>query len=63
MRSRGCGRRLFEAVFAKADEKGTADTWWITSLENDRARRLYDRVGKITDHVKYSGESFGHEGA
>ena len=82
VRSRGCGRRLFEAVFAKADEKGTADTWWITSLENDRARRLYDRVGKVTDHVgsppspppsaglttvpaqvKYSRESFGHEGA
>ena len=52
-RSRGHGRRLIEATYTRADTLGVDDVFWLTSESNSRARALYDKVGKVTDHIKY----------
>ena len=56
-RSRGHGRRLIEATYTRADTLGGGagcdDVFWLTSESNSRARALYDKVGKVTDHIKY----------
>ena len=52
-RGRGVGRALIEAVYAAADAEGTPDVYWTTAHDNEAARRLYDRVGRLTPFVKY----------
>ena len=53
MRGKGIGRALIEAVYAKADEAGAANVYWMTQHFNDTARLLYDRVAKLTPFIKY----------
>ena len=53
VRGRGVGRALLEAVYAAADAEGTPDVYWTTAHDNDAARRLYDRIGRLTPFVKY----------
>lgn len=52
-RGTGLGRRLIEAVYAKADRDGDAGVYWLTQAFNTTARQLYDRVGQATPFVKY----------
>jgi GNAT superfamily N-acetyltransferase len=53
-RGTGAGRALIEAVYAEADRRGTPAVYWMTQDFNATARRLYDRVAKVTPFVKYS---------
>jgi GNAT superfamily N-acetyltransferase len=53
-RGAGAGRALIEAVYAEADRRGTPAVYWMTQDFNATARRLYDRVAKVTPFVKYS---------
>lgn len=53
MRGTGAGRRLIEAVYTAADRAGGGAVYWHTHHQNVRARQLYDRVGNLTDFVKY----------
>lgn len=53
MRGRGVGRALIEAVYAAADSEGAAGVYWMTQDFNATARRLYDRIGRLTPFVKY----------
>ena len=52
-RGAGIGRRLIEAVYAAADSRGADQVYWLTQESNVAARRLYDRVGRRTDFIKY----------
>lgn len=52
-RRTGIGRRLIEAVYAEADARGADQVYWLTEEGNATARRLYDRVGRLTAFVKY----------
>ena len=52
-RGRGVGRALIEAVYAAADEAGAPAVYWLTQDFNKEARKLYDRIGKVTPFVKY----------
>lgn len=52
-RGRGVGATLMRAVFAAADTAGAPDVYWLTAKDNAAARRLYDRVGQLTQFVKY----------
>jgi len=52
-RGRGVGRALIEAVYAAADRKGAPSVYWTTQTFNDTARRLYDRIGRVTPFIKY----------
>jgi GNAT superfamily N-acetyltransferase len=53
-RGTGAGRALIEATYAEADRRGTPAVYWMTQDFNATARRLYDRVAKVTPFVKYS---------
>ena len=52
-RQRGAGRALIAAVYAAADAGGAPHVYWTTQHFNAAARQLYDRVGRLTDFVKY----------
>lgn len=53
-RGKSLGRALIEAVYARADEAGCPAVYWMTQEFNHTARRLYDRVAKLTPFIKYS---------
>jgi GNAT superfamily N-acetyltransferase len=53
MRGKGIGRRLIEAVYAAADEAGAPSVYWMTQDDNHAGRQLYDRIGKLTNFIKY----------
>lgn len=53
-RGTGAGRALIEAAYAEADRRGTPSVYWMTQDFNATARRLYDRVAKVTPFVKYT---------
>lgn len=52
-RGTGCGRKLIEAVYKTADANGTPSVYWTTEHHNSTGRQLYDRVGTLTDFIKY----------
>lgn len=52
-RGKGIGRALIEAVYAEADTAGAANVYWMTQHFNETARKLYDRIGKLTPFIKY----------
>jgi GNAT superfamily N-acetyltransferase len=52
-RGTGAGRALIGAVYAAADANGTPSVYWLTQQDNAQARRLYDRIGTMTDFIKY----------
>lgn len=53
VRGTGVGRVLIEAVYARADEAGSPNVYWMTQAFNETARTLYDRVAKLTPFIKY----------
>ena len=53
IRGKGIGRALIEAVYDKADAAGAANVYWMTQDFNDTARKLYDRIAKLTPFIKY----------
>jgi GNAT superfamily N-acetyltransferase len=53
VRGKGVGRALIEAVYAEADRRDAAGVYWMTQEFNETARKLYDRIGKLTPFIKY----------
>lgn len=53
MRGRGVGRRLIEAVYARARQAGAARVYWQTHETNATAMRLYDRIAERPGFVIY----------
>ncbi|SFR41154.1 Ribosomal protein S18 acetylase RimI [Yoonia tamlensis] len=53
VRGTGVGRQLIEAVYAAADAAGAPNVYWMTQQDNHTGRQLYDRVGSLTDFIKY----------
>lgn len=54
VRGKGVGRALIEAVYQKADEAGAPSVYWLTQDFNQTARRLYDRIGKLSPFIRYN---------
>jgi len=52
-RGTGCGRKLIEAVYDVADQNNAPNVYWLTQDDNAAGRRLYDRVGALTNFIKY----------
>jgi len=52
-RGMGVGRALIEAVYEKADAHGAGQVYWLTQQSNKTARKLYDRIGQLTEFIKY----------
>ena len=53
VRGTGIGRKLIEAVYAAADQAGAPTVYWLTQDDNQAGRQLYDRVGRLTNFIKY----------
>ncbi|WP_052665496.1 GNAT family N-acetyltransferase [Nitriliruptor alkaliphilus] len=56
VRGTGAGRALIEAARTHAAALGCSEVYWITESGNATARRLYDRVAKLADYVRYEIE-------
>ena len=54
VRGLGVGRSLIEAVYAKAEERGSPGVYWLTETTNKQARALYDKVARATSFIEYS---------
>lgn len=52
-RGAGAGAALIHAVYAAADARGADQVYWYTQESNATARRLYERVGRLTEFVRY----------
>jgi len=52
-RGTGTGRALIEAVYEAADAAGAPGVYWLTQDDNAAGRQLYDRVGSLTNFIKY----------
>jgi GNAT superfamily N-acetyltransferase len=52
-RGQGLGRRLIEAVYEQAKDRGAEAVWWLTQESNATARGLYERVAKRTGFIQY----------
>lgn len=52
-RGTGLGQALIEAVYARADQIGCPNVYWMTQDFNESARRLYDRIGVKTPFIRY----------
>ncbi|MEL6295388.1 MAG: GNAT family N-acetyltransferase [Pseudomonadota bacterium] len=53
MRGKGLGRALIEAVYDAADRAGAPTVYWLTQTDNAEARKLYDRIGRVSDFIRY----------
>ena len=58
VRGRSYGRALIEAVYDAADEAGHPEVYWLTQHFNEAGRRLYDRVGELSDFIVYNRPGF-----
>ena len=54
LRGQGIGRRLIEAVYKEADNRGTPAVYWLTQEFNKPARLLYDNIATVTPFIKYN---------
>ena len=52
-RRNGVGRALIEATYREADKRGATRTYWATMDDNAAARRLYDRLARLSGFVQY----------
>ena len=49
----GVGHALIQAVYDEANRQEAPAVYWLTQDFNHTARRLYDRIGKLTPFLKY----------
>jgi GNAT superfamily N-acetyltransferase len=49
----GVGRRLIEAVAARARERKCSRLYWMTQESNTVARALYDRLAEYRGFIRY----------
>jgi GNAT superfamily N-acetyltransferase len=52
-RGTGVGRALIESVYKAADDAGVPNVYWLTQDFNKDARKLYDRIGKLSPFIRY----------
>jgi GNAT superfamily N-acetyltransferase len=52
-RGDGIGTALIQAVYAAADAAGSSTVYWQTQVNNATARRVYDRIGRLSEFVRY----------
>ena len=52
-RGAGWGRKFIDALVVRGRESGWRRIYWHTETDNVAARRLYDRVARLTDYVRY----------
>lgn len=56
VRGRGIGRMLIDAVAEAGRRAGSSRLYWQTKVDNDTARRLYDKVADHAGFIVYTKE-------
>ena len=56
VRGAGWGRKFIDALIARGRDRGWRRIYWHTGADNVAARRLYDRVTRVTDYVRFTPE-------
>ncbi len=54
VRGQGIARSLILRLADIATETGSRKVWWETQAHNEVARSLYDKVGELSEFVKYT---------
>jgi GNAT superfamily N-acetyltransferase len=49
----GVGRAFIEAIYAAVGANGTPSVYRLTQEENTEGRKLYNRVARVIDFIKY----------
>ncbi len=52
-RKQGVGGKLISRIYERTDELGLEGVYWTTQDFNMEARKLYDKIGKLTPFIKY----------
>ncbi len=52
-RGKGLGRALIEDLIALGRAKGWRRLYWLTEIENQTARKLYDQFCENDGHIRY----------
>jgi ribosomal protein S18 acetylase RimI-like enzyme len=52
-RGGGIATALIATAAARARERGAEKLYWLTRFDNERARRLYDRVARLSPFIVY----------
>jgi ribosomal protein S18 acetylase RimI-like enzyme len=52
-RGAGWGRKFIDGLIARGRARGWRRIYWHTEADNAAARRLYDRVSRLTNYVRY----------
>lgn len=52
-RRKGAGRLLIASVEREARARGAVRLYWLTKHDNNRARRLYDRIATHSGFIRY----------
>lgn len=52
-RGAGWGRKFIDALVIRGRDRGWRRIYWHTEADNAPARRLYDRVSRLTDYIRY----------
>lgn len=52
-RGLGAGRALIEALAERGRAEGWLRVYWQTAQDNETAQRLYDKIGKRTNWLRY----------
>lgn len=53
VRGGGIATALIATAAARARERGAEKLYWLTRFDNERARRLYDRVASLSPFLVY----------
>ncbi|WP_244267076.1 GNAT family N-acetyltransferase [Sodalis-like endosymbiont of Proechinophthirus fluctus] len=53
VRGQGIGRLLIEQVYHYTDQETLAGVYWMTQSDNHLAIKLYDKIARKTDFIKY----------
>lgn len=53
-RGQGIGRTLIEAVYERARMAGSTRVYWQTQESNLIARKLYDKIAKLSNFIVYA---------
>lgn len=52
-RGKGAGRALINAVVERAKLNNYLQVYWMTKEDNDKARKLYEKITPVTDWIRY----------
>jgi GNAT superfamily N-acetyltransferase len=52
-RGKGAGDALLRAVYARADEHGATQVFWMVDEKDEKLQRFYERYGIRTPYLRY----------